>query len=260
MQKYKLSIDLLPMGAWGNDLSITLPKKYWDLIREDCYKKANKHCEICGEYTDDLHAHEIWQFDIVDQTQTLQDIVGICNKCHGVIHFRNSQINGYGENAKRHFMIVNGASELDFASHLSEALIVFDQRNKVYRWNMIVDLNKFGVEDYNYIQPYRARIVSQYDDNELEKLINNDDLTPNLLKLDVNNYIGQISIDCGNTNRIEWYNEKGELLDKKFNFTKVFHTKFNVKNLLFNGIYFKILNNYGNYTSKVFNLIDFNSK
>lgn len=35
--KYKLTIDLLPKGAWGNDLSKTLSKKDWDTLREACY-------------------------------------------------------------------------------------------------------------------------------------------------------------------------------------------------------------------------------
>lgn len=32
MKNYKLNIDLLPKGAWENDLSKTLSKKDWDIL------------------------------------------------------------------------------------------------------------------------------------------------------------------------------------------------------------------------------------
>ena len=33
MTNLKLTIELLPKGAWGNDFSKTLSKKDWDTIR-----------------------------------------------------------------------------------------------------------------------------------------------------------------------------------------------------------------------------------
>ena len=83
--------SLLPKGAWDNDLSKTLPKKDWDLLRNKCYGRANHRCEICGYQTDDLDAHEVWDFNVNKKTQTLKNIIGICSRCHGVIHLRNSQ-------------------------------------------------------------------------------------------------------------------------------------------------------------------------
>ena len=96
---------------------------------------------------DDLDAHEIWEFDIKNKTQTLKDIVGICGKCHGVKHIRNSQRLGYGEDAKRHFINVNQCSELDYASHLTQAQMDFEERNNIYRWKIIADLSKFGLKN-----------------------------------------------------------------------------------------------------------------
>ena len=37
MKNYKLTIDLLPKGAWGNDFSKTLSQKNWDILRNKCY-------------------------------------------------------------------------------------------------------------------------------------------------------------------------------------------------------------------------------
>lgn len=133
MQNYKLTIELLPKGAWNNDFSITLPKKEWDIVRNNVYKKANHRCQICGFKTDDLDAHEVWEFNTTKKTQTLKDIIGICGKCHGVKHIRNSQKLGYGEESKTHFMSVNKCSELDYASCLTKAQMDFEKQNKVYR-------------------------------------------------------------------------------------------------------------------------------
>lgn len=152
MSKYKLSIDLLPRGAWGHDLSKTLPKKDWDILRDFAYEKANYHCKICGKTDEQLHAHEIWDFDIPHKKQTLVDIVALCSACHGVKHFRNSKRIGYGQHAKAHFMRVNKCDAIVFAGHCMEAEKIFNERNKVLRWNMIVDLEKFGGNGIKYKQ------------------------------------------------------------------------------------------------------------
>ena len=138
---------MLPKGAWDNDFSKTLPKKEWDIVRNACYQKANHKCQICGFVTDDLDAHEVWEFNIEERTQTLKDIIGICSKCHGVKHIRNSQRLGYGEDAKKHFIDVNKCSELDYASHFAKAKLDFEDRNQIYRWKIIADLSKFGLKN-----------------------------------------------------------------------------------------------------------------
>lgn len=59
MKELKLTIELLPKGAWNNDFSKTLSQKDWDILRKECYKRANHKCQICGFETDDLDAHEV---------------------------------------------------------------------------------------------------------------------------------------------------------------------------------------------------------
>ena len=144
MKDLKLTIDLLPKGAWGNDLSKTLSSKDWDILRNYCYKRYKYKCAICGEQSDKLNAHEEWDFDIVNKTQTLKNIIALCPKCHGVKHMKNSERLGYGENAKRHFMTINNATEIEFANHYSQALLLFEERNNIYRWKIVADLSNFG--------------------------------------------------------------------------------------------------------------------
>ena len=113
MNELKLTIELLPKGAWNNDLSKTLSKKDWNILRQVALKRANGNCEICGYKTDDLDVHEEWDFDINNKTQTLRDIKAICTRCHGVKHFRNSKRLGFEEEAKKHFMKVNNCNEFN---------------------------------------------------------------------------------------------------------------------------------------------------
>jgi len=133
MRELKLTIDMLPRGAWGTNLSKTLPQKDWDVLRKAVYNSAGGKCAICGK-EGELHAHEIWSFDISAKRQRLENIVALCPACHGVKHIRHSQRIGYGEHAKRHFMEVNGCTNSEFAEHYLEALSLFNERNRVDKW------------------------------------------------------------------------------------------------------------------------------
>ena len=106
-------------------------------------------CEICGYKTDELDAHEVWEFDVNNKTQTLIDIIGICSKCHGVKHMRNSQRLGFGENAKKHFMEVNKCSDLEFASHFTEAQMNFEEQNEI-----LADVLSMGMVYGNELDVY----------------------------------------------------------------------------------------------------------
>lgn len=256
MRNFKLTIDLLPKGAWENDLSKTLSKKDWDTLRNKCYERANYRCVICGAKPDKLNAHEVWDFDIRSKTQTLKDIVALCSKCHSVKHFRNSERLGYGANAKNHFIKINNCTELEFASHLAEAKSIFDERNSIYYWNMVTNLDKFGGQGIKFNKNTRPRIENPYTESELEDLQNEVKLLPRILSLDVNNYNGNITIKCDRTNKIIWYSGN-KILQTKFNFSHQFITSFSVKEINYDSIYFKLIGNGGEYISKTFKLTKF---
>lgn len=255
MKDLKLEIELLPKGAWGNDFSRTLSKKDWDVLRKFCYDKANHKCTICGFETDDLDAHEVWDFDINTRTQTLIDIIALCSRCHGVKHIRNSQRLGFGENAKKHFMKVNNCNELEFVTHLANAQIEFEERNKIYRWKMVADLEKFGGKNIEIKKINLPLIKSEYNEQEINLLKNECNFTPRILDININNYEGTISISCDKTNKIEWFDDKLNLLDTEFNFGEKFNTKFSVKNLYCSYLTFKLTGEYGEKISKRFDLI-----
>ena len=268
MKDFKLSIELLPKGAWGNDLSKTLPKKDWDKIRHACYEKANHKCEICGYETDELDAHEVWEFNEENKTQTLVDIIGICSKCHGVKHFKNSVRMGYEDSAKAHFLKVNDCSENDFANHLLEKVIEYEKNNKVLRWQMIVDMEKFGSKNIELVQKKIPFIKNPYEKLDwwrtvygeikkhfiIEEIRDNFIGVPKILEIDVNNYQGIITLKTLDVKKIEWF-----LDDKKiktiYNSSAPMKSQFSVEGLEGKFLHFKMTNENGSITSQKFTFV-----
>lgn len=267
MEKLKLTIDMLPKGAWNNDFSKTLPKKEWDIVRQKCYERASHKCEICGFKTDELDAHEIWDFDINAKTQTLVDILALCSRCHGVKHIRNSSRLGYEENAKQHFMKINNVSEMDYAKHLTKAQLDFEERNKVYRWKIKADLTKFGLKNASIKEKNIPFIKSPYESVEWHKLtysemkelfeikINGHIFgAPKIVAIDVDNYQGIITIKSLFTDKIEWFLDNTKI-KTKYNVIGPFVTSFKVQDLTGKQLKFKLTGIGGETISKTFGLI-----
>ncbi len=270
MNNYKLTIDLLPKGAWGNDFSKTLPKKEWDILRNLCYEKANHKCSICGYATDDLDAHEVWDFNIENETQTLVDILALCSRCHGVKHYRNSMRLGYGEDAKQHFMKVNNCSELEFATHLTKAQMDFEDRNKIYRWKIKADLSKFGLENATikeknipFIQnPYENinwDLVTYEDKKKLFEFMKSSlpkywINPPKVLSIEVDNYQGTIQVLSNDINKIEWYLDNKKI-KTKYNVIGKFEAIFKVENLIGKELKFILYGDGGRTISKIYRLL-----
>lgn len=265
----KLEIDLLPKGAWGNDLSKTLPKKDWDKIRKICYKRANGVCEICGEKTFGLNAHEIWSFDINKREQKLLNIIAICNKCHGVIHFKNSVRNGFGEKAKLHFMSVNNCTENDFVRDLLMAKSKYEDRNKIYRWHIKADLKEIIGEEIEMKQRKIPFIVDPYSNvdwrathydsqKRLFKIKESKSWfkAPYILSVEVNNYQGIITIEALHYNKINWF-LNDELIKTQHNLAGNSITSFSVEGLDFGELFYVIEGDDGSVTSEKYLLKEY---
>ena len=253
MNELKLTMELLPKGAWGNDLSIILPKKDWNILREFALKRANGKCEVCGYESDDLDVHEEWEFDIKNKTQTLKDIIAICSSCHGVKHFRNSRRIGFEEEAKKHFMEVNDCNEFEFAAHSTQAEILFNERNEIYFWKMKLNLLKFGGEEISIPDITRLKILNPYSENDLEDLKNKINLLPRILNIEVNNYSGDIIVKSDISNKIVWYVD-GKVVKTQYNFARILKSDFSVVGLKGENVQFDIFGDYGKTNLKEFKL------
>ena len=289
MSNLRLTIDLLPKGAWGNDFSKTLPKKDWDTLRNHCYQKAKGVCAICGKKTDELDAHEVWEFDTQSKTQTLKDIIALCSACHGVKHMRNSERIGYGEQSKVHFLKVNGCTSMTFAKHYAEAQFLFDQRNKVLRWNIAADLSKFGGEGIEFEQKQIPFIISPYENIDWETVrhirlneqksdslevikltqydntssintealyfidCNQNSYPPKIDSITVDNYEGTITVRGDRTNKIQWFGDN-KPIKSKYHFSGKIKTKLCVENMTYSTLKFVLQGNGGQTFSQDFKL------
>jgi len=294
MSNLKLTIDLLPKGAWGNNFSKSLPKKDWDTLRQKCYQRYNYRCGICGKEDSRLDAHEVWDFDIKAKTQTLKNIIALCSACHGVKHFRNSERIGYGENAKRHFLRINKCEPLVFAKHYADAQMLFDKHNEVLRWNLIADLDKFGGNGIEIKKRYIPLIddpyqCSNWDSVEIERMpMNSNNPLRNELGeaceayfLDENSSCKDAGYFCSKTRQLarppkihsiitdnyqgtiivvsSFVNKiewivDGRVIKTKFNCTGKFTSKFSVEGLNVKNIRFKLTGKGGVTSSTVFDL------
>lgn len=267
MEDLKLSINMLPKGAWNNDFSKTLTKKDWDKLRSFALKRANGKCEICGYKTDELDVHEEWEFNLQKKSQSLKYIKAICSHCHGVKHFKNSVRLGFGEDAKKHFLKVNNASEMQFASHLNKALLEYEQRNKIFRWKIVADLGKFGGENIEVKQnnipliknPYENidwHKVSYIDIKNFFKFTRNKNLIgePKIIFVEVDNYVGEIKIKSLFSDKIEWFLNE-EKIKTKYHTAGLFTTKLKVKDLSGKQLKFKLIGIGGETISKPFEIL-----
>ncbi len=138
----KLTIELIPEGAWGENLRKYLPKEVWDRIRKEVIKKSNYKCSICGS-SEKLQCHEVWEFDDENHILKLKGFMALCENCHLVKHFGMAGIlasDGKIELKEliQHFMRVNNCDLKTFEEHKKEAFKRFEERSK-YEW--LIDIS-----------------------------------------------------------------------------------------------------------------------
>ena len=136
MQDFKLNFEIVPTGAWNNNLRAVLSKKGWDFIRKDAYSRANGKCVICGRAVKRLEAHERWHYNKLTATQKLVDVIAVCHACHSVIHIGRTQILGFEDDAINHFRRVNGCDYQGYIKALSDATQKSVELSTVGEWNL----------------------------------------------------------------------------------------------------------------------------
>ena len=250
MKNLKLTIELIPEGAWGSNLRKRLPKKDWDTLRHDCYERANYHCIICGDKKDNLDAHEVWDFNIPTKTQTLVDIIALCKSCHLVKHIKHAEAEGKLDIAKRHFYKINKCDTDTFAQHYIETKDLFEKRNKVDKWELKAPQIEFSLKE-------QISIINPYQDVNWEAVVNilNSESLPLPSKICSVTVDGsKITVVAERATMIEWI-AGDNVVNSVANRLKRFTTTFNIKDVENSEIRFRLIGEGGQTESSVFGIL-----
>jgi hypothetical protein len=127
----KLKLELIPATTAGVNVRSRFAA-YWDDIRTAVYARANYTCEICGQYGEIVEAHEVWEWNDEDKTQTLMGFLCLCSACHDTKHL-NSQTMTY-EDMGNHFINVTGWTRIETWDYFRKQYrLGWDRRMKYYR-------------------------------------------------------------------------------------------------------------------------------
>ena len=133
MSKLRLPIELVPQPLWGKTLSKVSRKStkcnaLWQSIRAKELARTKRLCEVCGE--DGRVVHEKWGYDDTSRVQKLTGFEVVCWNCSNAHHLGAASVQGYADEAIRHFMKVNALSQQRAQQLLHEAARVMIERSK----------------------------------------------------------------------------------------------------------------------------------
>lgn len=133
MKLLRLKIELVPSTSWGNNLRNALTKAEWDIIRKQTYRESGYRCSICG-VASMIHCHEVWHYNDETYIQTLEKLQCLCNLCHNVKHYGNTEILAADgklsiDSVVEHFCKVNVCTVEDFQAHRDYSFGVWAMRS-----------------------------------------------------------------------------------------------------------------------------------
>ena len=127
----KLTFQFVPEHSWYKNLHNFTPR--WNEISEKI-RETNK-CEICGKETHDLDAHEVWTYNDITHTQSLDNIIAVCKDCHNTIHIGHANITGKTKEAIAQYKKVNQLTDAEINKDYNEAVSVWEIRSG-YEWTI----------------------------------------------------------------------------------------------------------------------------
>jgi hypothetical protein len=149
----KLTIELVPSTAWGDNLRSALTKAEWDVLRKQAYQKAGYCCEVCGGkgHKWPVEAHEIWEFDDNTRIQTLKGLMALCPACHAVKHMGRSLAVGKGNQTGTHLARVNGWAMADVWSYYDRQMEIWEERSK-HSWSLDISWAIEKLDEMSFIE------------------------------------------------------------------------------------------------------------
>lgn len=138
MSKVKLDIELVPAGAWFDNLRSKLSKTKWDMVKRAVYKKAGDQCEICGGRGKKwpVECHEIWEHSLLLRETKMKGLIALCPSCHEVKHIGLALKRGRYEQAITHMAKVNGWSVDQADRHAARALMYWQKHMSDGKWTV----------------------------------------------------------------------------------------------------------------------------
>lgn len=130
-----LQFEFVPKSLSYINVRSKVTEERWRKISESVRQIGV--CSCCGAVVgkEQLHAHEVWEYDDYKKIQKLTDIVPVCSYCHAVIHFGHS-VNELGmkkENLLQWYANVNRITYEAAESDLSLAYEKQSERDQ-YIW------------------------------------------------------------------------------------------------------------------------------
>ena len=139
----KLTIELVPKTAWYSNVRSNVSSSEWDILRKDCYVKANHKCEICGGigHRHPVEAHEVWEYNNNNKTQTLKRLIALCPNCHKTKHVGLAKIRGEVETVINQLMNVNGMNRCEALEYIDKSFDIWRDRSQ-HEWELNIDYIK----------------------------------------------------------------------------------------------------------------------
>ena len=128
----RLSIDLVPRGAWFLNLRSMLLPEQWDALRKETYRRVGYRCEVCGGKgpKHPVECHEKWEYDDRRHVAKLVGLAGLCPACHECKHIGLAQIKGRLPQARKHLAQVNEIAVDEASDMIRDAFRVWKKRSE----------------------------------------------------------------------------------------------------------------------------------
>lgn len=144
----KLRVDLIPRTCWFTNVRYCISPSDWIGLRKYIVERVDNMCECCNFRTSSIEAHERWSYN--NNIQKLERIVALCHDCHQSTHIGFADINGNGEEARKHLKQVLSLDDDECVIHVDNAYEIWRERSDT-DWNL--DLSLMTNNNITLIKP-----------------------------------------------------------------------------------------------------------
>ena len=138
-----LSFAFVPRSLKEKGLQSALNYTEWDSLQNNI--DSQEKCCICGQKALAMYVQEFWDYDDKNHIQLLRKVGGVCEDCFRVFNADYCEHGSYSysdndlEEVLNHYASVNECSHEKAESDYSQALKIWEERNK-YQWKQQIDM------------------------------------------------------------------------------------------------------------------------